>query len=126
MVSPAPPTTCPNRLGCAWTEHERKHFPHRGLEPSHTRHGPAKYLPGTSGAQIRAIETATVQSPSATLSLPPGKSEYVRPMDRVIGWDEGQDATVSFAECSGGAWAGRSYHGRPMASSSHKLKGVPR
>ena len=34
----------------------------------------------------------------------------------------GKDATMSFAECSGGATAGRSYHGRPMATDNHKLR----
>lgn len=58
------------------------------------------------------------------LSPPPGKAEYVRPVDRVIGWDDGQEATLSFAECSRGIFAGRSFHGRPMASSNPKLKGT--
>lgn len=118
-----PALPCPYRLGCGWTEHGKKHFPHRGLTREHTRNGNAKYLPGTTSTQIRAIETATVQGPATILSPPPGKTEYVRVLDRVIGWDNGEDATISFAECSGGLLAGRAFHGRPMARSNHKLKG---
>lgn len=124
IAPPPPPIPCPGRLGCAWSEHGRKHFPHRGLRPEHTRSGPAKYLPGTTDDQIRSIETTTVGTPGLVLSPPPGKSEYVRSMDRVIGWDLGQDATISFAECSGGVAAGRSYHGRPMAPPNPKLRGT--
>ncbi len=117
-----PPPPCPDRLGCTWTQHGRKHFPHPGLTREHTKNGyPAKYLPETTPEQIQAIETATVRTPDEVLALPPGRAEYIRPMDRVIGWDRGKDAMISFAECSGGATAGRSYHGRPMAPDNHKL-----
>lgn len=122
-AAPAPPLPCPYRLGCGWTEHGKKHFPHKGVTRDHTRNGNARYLPGTTSPQIQAIETATVQAPSTILSPPPGKAEYVRVVDRVIGWDEGENVTVSFAECSGGVLAKRSVHGRPMARSNHKLKG---
>lgn len=60
------------------------------------------------------------------LSEPPGKSEYVREAGAVIGWDRGRDATHSFVECSGGATAGRAYHGRPMSAGNHKLEGGAR
>jgi hypothetical protein len=38
------------------------------------------------------------------------------------GWDCGEDATLSFAECSGGGQAGRTYHGRPMANLNRKAQ----
>ncbi len=44
--------------------------------------------------------------------------EYTRDMGKVIGWDGGKDAHVSFAECSS-----RTYHGRPMSRDNHKLGG---
>jgi hypothetical protein len=114
---------CPARLGCGWTQHGRKHFPHPGLTREHTKNGsPAKYLPGTTPEQIQTIETATVRAPDNVLSTPPAKAEYARSTGKVIGWDRGEDATVSFAECSGGATAGRAYHGRPMAIDNRKLK----
>ncbi|MCC6521902.1 MAG: hypothetical protein IT373_04510 [Polyangiaceae bacterium] len=115
------PARCPDRLGCAWQEHGRKHFPHVGQTRAHTRHGPARYLPGTTSDAIRSLETQTVRAPDHVLSAPPGKSEYVRDMHAVIGWDAGRDATSSFAECSGGATRGRAYHGRPMCVGNHKL-----
>ena len=112
---------CPERLGCAWSSLDRKHFPHRGLTRRHTEHGPARYLPGTTAAQIRQIETNTVAEPTQVLAHSPGSSEYVRDLGAVIGWDAGLDATLSYAECSGGLAAGRSYHGRPMSQANHKL-----
>ena len=112
---------CPEKFGCVWSQHGRKHFPHRGLSREHTVHGPAKYLPGMSQQEIMAIETATVRAPPTRLSLPPGKSEYARDVGFVIGWDAGGDATYSFVECSGGASSSRTYHGRPMSSGSQKL-----
>jgi hypothetical protein len=115
------PTTCPARLRCGWSEHGRKHFPHPGLTPAHTVHGPAKYLPGTTREEIRALETGTVEAPDSSLRLPPGKWEYVRQVVQVIGWDRGQDAAHSLAECSGGTSGGRAFHGRPMASDNPKL-----
>jgi hypothetical protein len=115
---------CPQKLGCSWTSHRRKHFPHRGLKREHTAKGPAKYLPGTTEGDIRALETETVGHPTRRLALPPQRSEYVRAMGAVIGWDRGRDATFSFAECSGGATGGRSYHGRPMSRENRKLDEV--
>ena len=113
--------SCPALRGCSWTEHGRKHFPHRGLTKDHTRHGPAKYLPGTTPAQIRAIENVTV-SVGAFRADTTSNTEYARETDHVVGWDKGEDATVSFAECSGGDSAGRSFHGRPMTTSNHRLR----
>lgn len=119
-----PPSPCPTRFGCGWTQHGRKHFPHQGLTREHTTHPyPSKYLPGTTPEQIRNLETATIQAPGTVLAMPPGKAEYARAADQVIGWDRGRDATVSFVECSGGATVGRSYHGRPMAPDNRKLRG---
>lgn len=106
-----------------WNPHGRKHFPHRGLAREHTRNEPARYLPGTTEAQIRAIETETVRAPSQIRAAPPGKAEYLRGVNKVIGWDNGKDATLSFSECSGGTSAGRSYHGRPMAEANRQGTG---
>jgi hypothetical protein len=88
------------------------------MTKAHTTSGPARYLPGT---QIRSLETATVCGGQRT-ARSATSFEYVRQLDSVIGWDQGQDAYVSFAERSGGAVAGRSYHGRPMARSNPKLE----
>lgn len=118
----SPAAACPERLGCVWSAHGRKHFPHHGLRKEHTVHGPAKYLAGMSQADIKATETATVRAPTTRLSLPPGKSEYARDIGSVVGWDAGGDATFSFVECSGGASSGRTYHGRPMSSGNQKLR----
>lgn len=118
-----PEDSCPEKFGCVWAEY-LKHRPHRGLRKEHTRHGPARYLPGTSPKQIRVIETTTVQSASARHAIPPQKVEYVRPMDIVIGWDEGEDATISFVECSGGSVGGRSFHGRPMRAMNPRLEAL--
>jgi hypothetical protein len=96
-----------------------KHRCHKGFTPDRTINKPAKYLPGTTPAQIQAIETTTVQNPSVILSQPPGTAEYVRPVDRVIGWDNGHEATISFVECNS-----RYFHGRPMAASDPKLRGT--
>jgi len=123
VTLPKLPPSCPDLRSCAWTEHGRKHFPHRGLTKDHTRHRPAKYLPGTRPEQIRAIETATVSSAALAPNATSNRTEYARETDQVIGWDAGEDATVSFAECSGGASAGRAFHGRPMTVSNHKLRG---
>ena len=75
--APQNPAPCPGRLGCRWSLHRWKHFPHAGLKREHTVHGPARYLPGTTAERIRAIESQTVGSPDATLSVPPGRAEYV-------------------------------------------------
>jgi hypothetical protein len=123
VTLPTVTPSCPALRGCSWTEHGRKHFPHRGLTKGHTRHGPAKYLPGATPAQIHAIESATVSVAALGASATSNNTEYARETDQVVGWDEGEEATVSFAECSGGTNAGRSFHGRPMTASNHKLRG---
>jgi hypothetical protein len=88
---------------------------------AHTLHGPSLYLSGTSAAEIKTIETATVES-GERRERNQTKSEYSREVSQVIGWDRGEDARFSFAECSGGITAGRAYHGRPMAASNIKLE----
>jgi hypothetical protein len=105
------------RHGCGWAANGRRHFPHAGLIKAHTRNGNAKYLPGTTPAQIEAIETRTVATPTELLSPAPFP-EYVRDVGQVIGWDRGQDATLSFVECTS-----RTFHGRPMALGNLKLGG---
>lgn len=114
--------SCPVVRECSWTEHGRKHFPHRGLKKEWTEHGPARYLPGTTPDQIRALETATVSSSPTLASAASSRTEYARELDKVIGWDQGENARVSFAECSSGASSSRSFHGRPMTGSNHKLR----
>lgn len=113
-----PPIACPTRLGCGWSANGRRHFPHPGLIKGHTRNGNAKYLPGTTPAQIQAIETATAATPTTLLSPAPA-SEYVRDVGQVIGWDRGEEAALSFVECTS-----RTFHGRPMASENPKLGGL--
>lgn len=112
---------CPSALGCAWSPHRRKHFPHRGMVREDTRHGPSRYLPGTKAEQIEQIETKTVREGHRT-AYADACSEYVHSVGEVIGWDRAEDATWSFAECSGGVASGRSFHGRPMAESNRKLR----
>ena len=120
MVNPGLPLApCPARLGCAWSENGRRHFPHPGLTRDQTRNGNARYLPGTTPAQIQALETATVGNPTVLLSHPPAP-EYIRDVEQVIGWDRGQDAALSFVECTS-----RTFHGRPMAPGNPKLRGGP-
>jgi len=113
---------CPEARACIWWAHGFKHFPHRDIRKSDTRHGPARYLPETSPATIEAMETETVRT-AERVELSPGKSEYLHDAGEVIGWDMGKDATYSFAECSGGQTAGRRFHGQPMATGNHKLGG---
>jgi hypothetical protein len=116
-----PGPLCPVRLGCGWSSAKRKHFPFKGLRPEHTAHQPARYLPGTTEAQIRMIETATATAPDRKLAAHP-HAKYARAVGAPIGWDNGADAVVSFVECSGGLADGRAYHGRPMAGTNPKLK----
>jgi hypothetical protein len=122
-VSTQLPIACPERSSCAWSQHARKHFPASGITRAATRHGPAKYLPGTSLSAIREIETSTVRV--GTSSRLATKAEYVREVGKVIGWDAGQDATLSYAECSGGDTWGRTFHGRPMAATNRKVEEGP-
>ena len=51
----------------------------------------------------------------------PGRTEYLREVGEVIGWDDGKDATLSYAECSGGLAGSRAFHGRPMTASNPKV-----
>ncbi len=110
---------CPEARACSWTSHGRKHFPFRGMKRDQTRHGPARYRSGMTHDDICALEKATVRS-GEQLELSEGKSEYLRQLNEIIGWDEGQDATHSFAECSGGLGQGRAFHGRPVCSNNRK------
>jgi hypothetical protein len=50
------------------------------------------------------------------------KTEYLRDIGEVIGWDQGQGAGLSFVECAGGEIA-RSFHGRPMCADNTKAHG---
>lgn len=121
MSSPLPLNPCAAAFACAWNSHGRKHFPFRGMTKAHTLHGPSRYLPGTTEQDIKQLETATIQT-GERRQRSEVSSEYFRDADAVIGWDRGQDAYVSFAECSGGSVSGRAYHGRPMAASNTKLE----
>jgi hypothetical protein len=47
------------------------------------------------------------------------KREYLRDVGTVIGWDDGQDATLSFVECAGGTIT-RAFHGRPIHALNKK------
>jgi len=110
---------CPGPLGCGWTNHGRKHFPHAGLKQEDTRWpNPARYLPGTTEQQVHQLKTLTVATGGVRGGPPPTKTEYVRDVGAVIGWDLGENAQVSFAECTS-----RAYHGRPMSRSNPKLVG---
>src|ERR1700688_2733426 len=83
------PLACPARLGFGWSPNGRRHFPHPGLTKSNTRKpNPAKYLPGTTPAQIQVLETATAAGPTIFIALTPF-AEYVRDVGQVIGWDNG-------------------------------------
>ncbi len=111
---------------CAWSPHNHKHFPIADMKPKHTvRPNAARYLAVFDGPSIRALETATARDAFRLHILPGGKAEYRRDVGEVIGWDDGKEATFSFVECSGGAGAGRAYHGRPMHPSNPKLSQDP-
>lgn len=99
---------------CGWSPHNFKHFPFAGMTKEHTLPpNPARYLPGFDEERIREIETGTARAPGIRRERTPSKSEYLRDMLQSIGWDLGQDATLSFVECAGGDVA-RTFHGRPM------------
>lgn len=112
---------CPGLRACAWSQHARKHFPFKGMTRSDTVNEPALYRWGMKPGDIRALESETVRT-GKRLERSPTHSEYLREVDEVIGWDEGREATVSFAECSGGANASRTFHGRPMSAQNRKAK----
>ena len=99
---------------CCWTAHARKHFPFEGMTREDTLPpNPARYLPGTTDAQVEEIERATVQARDRARQRGP-KKQYVRATGACIGWDEGESAHGSYVECSGGDVDGRAFHGRPM------------
>ena len=74
----------------------------------------ARYLDTFNAGSIQVLESATASDAHRRTVVLSGKVQYLRDIGDVIGWDEGQDATLSYVECSGGLNAGRSYHGRPM------------
>lgn len=80
---------------------------------------PARYLPGLDAERIRDTETTTARQPGIRRERTPPKSEYQRDTQQVIGWDLGQDATLSFVECAGGDVV-RTFHGRPMCTKNPK------
>jgi hypothetical protein len=106
---------------CGWSPHNFKHFPFAGMTKEHTLPpNPARYLPGYDAERIREIETGTARAPGIRRERTPSKSEYLRDMLQSIGWDLGQDATLSFVECAGGDVA-RTFHGRPMCIGNLKV-----
>jgi hypothetical protein len=107
---------------CSWSAHNYKHFPFRGMTREHTLHGPARYLPGFDEFAIRALETATSRTRERSRGSLSGRTEYLRDIGEVIGWDEGQNAEISFVECSGSPTV-RTFHGRPMHAGNHKMRG---
>jgi hypothetical protein len=89
----------------------------------HTRaSNPARYLPGFTAEGIKALETETARRRERRRESTPSKSEYLRDAGAVVGWDQGQDASLSFVECAGGEIA-RSLHGRPMCTANSKARG---
>ena len=52
------------------------------------------------------------------------KTRYLRWMGETIGWDNGEDAPYSYAECSAGITEGRAYHGRPTNDVTAQRLGV--
>jgi|SRR5215510_8386126 len=107
---------------CSWFNYG-KHAPFPGMTKSDTEHpSPARYLPEYGPRQIEAVESGTVRAPDRRNAEAGFKAEYLRDMGKVIGWDDGEDAELSFVECSGGD-ATRCYHGRPMARSNLKTRG---
>lgn len=100
---------------CVWSHHGYKHFGSRMTTRASTKPPfPAKYLVESSTAErVKEIERTTLGRADARRGVVPGKTEYLRDSGSVIGWDEGQDAVLSYVECSGGTGA-RCFHGRPM------------
>jgi hypothetical protein len=114
---------CPVEGRCSWWHHGYKHFPKQGITAKHTQHGPAKYT--VPARTIGALETETIRSPSVKAgSHVNGRTEYLRDVGTVIGWDEGENASFSYAECSGGVTSGRAYHGRPMHESNQTARAL--
>jgi hypothetical protein len=109
---------------CSWDPHNFKHFPFAGMTREHTHNAnPARYLPSFARDRIRTLEAATARTPDRWCGRIPLKTEYLRDMVEAIGWDKGQDATLSFVECTGGEVA-RSLHGRPMCIANPRVRGA--
>ncbi len=113
--------TCLLSRDCSWSPASFKHFPFSGLTREHTEHGPARYALDYDRHAIEAVERTTASSPSLGCGTFPGRTEYARVLDHVLGWDRGRDANVSYVECSGGDQV-RAFHGRPMSSDNAKLR----
>jgi hypothetical protein len=107
--------------GCTWASTYYKHTWKRGVRREHTMHGPALYF---EAVPRRQVEEATIRAPGAHRGAVPGKSEYLREVGEVIGWDEGCDASLSYVECSGGPGAGRAFHGRPMHAENATVRAI--
>ena len=102
-----------NGSTCAWSHHGYKHFAAKSDTRGDTANGnPALYLSSFSARFIETIERTTVSIANWRSGNLPQRTEYLRDAGITIGWDDGKDATLSFAECSGGSHA-RSVHGRP-------------
>jgi hypothetical protein len=71
--------------------------------------------------RIQALETETARQPDERRECLPSKTEYLREVGELIGWDLGQDATLSFVECAGGEVA-RAFHGRPICLGNPKAR----
>lgn len=105
---------------CVWNHHNYKHFAPRGATARYTlNNNPALYLPDASGEDIRVLETATTRTPDLHRGEVGRRVRYLRDAGRVIGWDEGQDAVLSYVECSSGA-----YHGRPIHADNHVTRAM--
>lgn len=86
------------------------------------RPNPARYLPGFDVVRIQTLEMETARRSERQRGSSSSKTEYLREVGDVVGWDEGQDASLSFVECAGGEVA-RSFHGRPMCADNSKARG---
>ncbi len=96
---------------CGWDPHNYKHFPFPGMTREHTRApNPARCLSGFYIARIQTLETETARRRERRRGSTSSKTEYLRDIGEVVGWDQGQDASLSFVECAGGEVA-RSFHG---------------
>lgn len=76
-----------------------------------TKDGPAKYC--LHEPQLHSLELDTIRSYDKTRGLLPMKTEYLRKVDALLGWDEGKDAMWSYVECTANG-PKRQFHGRPM------------
>jgi hypothetical protein len=89
------------------------------------RPDPARYVESFDAGAIRALEAATAGAPDPWRRCSPSAhAEYARDVGCLIGWDDGNDAMISYVECSGGLSAGRVYHGRPMHGRNPKLRSL--